>query len=440
MILKHRDRELLRFDWIKPFGVRNVELNRRENQFLPLAFRDTAEKGCMRDLIRALENWLMRRTAPMNRRFVRDLLVSAGFNPSDPAYLRRMIEFCKGLSLNDVHWIVPDDFRGTWRDCNLYCNAFPESVAALAFSGMGRILPTDATTSPEYTTNGALAKCWRRSAAGICLWKAGSEASLGREPLAEFYATQVADALGVEHVRYRLARYKNRICSVCPLFTDERKGFAPVGQLLTREQIVSDRRFADVFLLDAVVLNDDRHLGNFGFLIDHDRNEVCGVAPAFDNGHSFFARPPDRFAEGSPVLYEHWTEFPGVDRAHARERLLRLAGFRLKKDARFNLPNADCRAAKDFLSRRIDALLDAYSRGDPSGPVNVGFTGPSGLLHFIRDNPGLRTAALAMRTGLTPRTVKRYLSLLKSRVVFKGAPKTGGYHVRLHASRPKPQE
>jgi len=428
MILKHRDRELLRFDWVKPFGVKNVELNAREMRWLPLEFRDKAEKGVTRDLVWGLEDWLTHRTAPMNRHFVRDVLVSAGFNPGDPGYLRRLIEFCKGLSLNDVHWVVPDDFDGGWTACNLYRNAFPESVAALAFSGTGNIRPRDVMTSPEYTTNGVLAKCWRRLDGVISLWKAGSERSHGLEPFAESYSAQVADALGVDHVSYRLARFKGQVCSVCPLFTSERHGFVPVGKLMTREQLANDSRFAETFLLDAVILNDDRHLGNLGFLIDNETNEISGIAPAFDNGHSFFSRPSERFSEGSPALYEQWLEFPGFDRDRVQDRLARLRGFRLKRDARYNLPSASFGAASDFLTRRIDRLLEKCSGSVRGGPVKIEFTGPGRLLQIIRDNPGLRRNALAKLAGLTDRTTKRYLFQLKGQAVFKGAPKTGGYH------------
>jgi len=429
MILKHKDRELLRFDWVKPFGVRHVELNSREVQWLPLEFREKTEKGATHDLVWALEDWLTHRTAPMNRHFVRDVLVSSGFNPQDPGYLRRLIEFCKGLSLNDVHWVVPDDFADEWEACNLYRNAFPESVAALALSGMGDILPKDVSTSPEYTTNGVLAKCWRRQNDIISLWKAGSEKSHGLEPYAECYAAQVAAALGVDHVPYRLARFKGQVCSVCPLFTSERYGFVPVGKLMTREQVSSDRRFADIFLLDAVILNDDRHLGNLGFLVDNDKNEICGIAPAFDNGHSLFSRPPERFSLGSPALYEQWSEFPGIDRELVFERISRLRGFRLKRNARYNLPSGTFRAASDFLSQRIERLLETFADASQGGPVKVGFTGPGQLLQLVRDNPGLRRNALAKLAGLTERTTKRYLSRLKGQVRFVGAPKTGGYHV-----------
>jgi len=429
MILKHRDRELLRFDWVRPFGVCHVELNAREAQYLPLDFRDKAASGVTRDLVRGLEDWLLHRTAPMNRRFVRDMLTSMGFNPSDPRYLCRLIECCKGLSLNDVHWVVPDDFTVRWRDCNLYQNDFPDFLASMAFSGLGGRRPPDATTSPEYTTNGVLAKCWRRERGIVSLYKAGSEKSFGNEPYAEFYSAQVASALNVTHVDYRLAKYKMRLCSVCPLFTDEHHGYIPVGKLLTREEIAADMRFADVFLLDAVVMNDDRHLGNFGFLIDNDANEIEGVAPAFDNGHAFFSRPIGRFADCTPALYDLWENYPGLDRDRAMAQLSRLRGFHLRKDARFNLPDTAFRAAADFLSRRIDHLLAAFAPSTKGGLARVELTGPSLLLDLIGRNPGLRTQALAKLAGLSDRTAKRYLSKLKGKVVFRGAPKTGGYYL-----------
>ena len=39
MILKHRDRELLRFEWIEPEGVRIVSVNETESCFLPIDYR-----------------------------------------------------------------------------------------------------------------------------------------------------------------------------------------------------------------------------------------------------------------------------------------------------------------------------------------------------------------------------------------------------------------
>ena len=42
MILRHRDRELLRFEWVEPQGVRVVSVNEAERKFLPLEMHGVA--------------------------------------------------------------------------------------------------------------------------------------------------------------------------------------------------------------------------------------------------------------------------------------------------------------------------------------------------------------------------------------------------------------
>ena len=41
-----------------------------------------------------------------------------------------------------------------------------------------------------------------------------------------------------------------------------------------------------MFVLDALILNTDRHLGNFGFLFDNQTMEVKAPAPMFDHNCS----------------------------------------------------------------------------------------------------------------------------------------------------------
>ena len=98
---------------------------------------------------------------------MRNLMESLGLNINLPSYPRKALEFGKGLSLNDVYWVVPDDFRGTWAEFNLYDNPFSEAMAEIAFTGHGRLDPRKASTSPEMTTNGMLPKCWVREDDGI---------------------------------------------------------------------------------------------------------------------------------------------------------------------------------------------------------------------------------------------------------------------------------
>ncbi len=81
MILKHRDTDVLRFDWVEPFGVKNVELNRSAERFLPLAYRDRVIGKDERTLAYETEEWLLHRTAPMRRECIEDALRYLEFSP-----------------------------------------------------------------------------------------------------------------------------------------------------------------------------------------------------------------------------------------------------------------------------------------------------------------------------------------------------------------------
>ena len=373
MTLKHRDRELLRFEWVEPQGVRVVSVNDAERKFLPLEMKGVASDE-------TLWTWLTRRIVPKHRHYIQMMLGNLGIFHKDA---KAIIEICKGLSLNDVYWVVSDDFKGAWKDFNLYHNEFSKTLAVMAFTGGFRgefNAERESSSSPEFTTNGMLAKCWRRRAGRVLLYKSGTEgaANTGFEPYSEFYAAQLAEALGLAHVPYGLENFKGRLCSTCPLFTSEKTGFVPAGRIVSRDEALADSRFADIFFFDALIFNTDRHLGNFGYLINNDTNEIVGAAPIFDNGYGLFSlamyRPGHRHDEFGdlrkfighimPALYEKWLGFAGGVIPEMRKRLARLKGFRFTRHKYYNLPVDRLRKIEDFLQRRVSEILEYGTRAD----------------------------------------------------------------------------
>ena len=99
-----------------------------------------------------LVKWLQRRVIPKNRAYVAEILKTYGLSVNDT---KGIIDVCKGLSLNDSYWVVPQGFTGTFAQYNLYENRFSEILSLVAYTGIGQ---SDAafTTSPELTTNGML--------------------------------------------------------------------------------------------------------------------------------------------------------------------------------------------------------------------------------------------------------------------------------------------
>ena len=51
-------------------------------------------------------------------------------------------------------------------------------------------------------------------------------------------------------------------------------------------EILGDETFEDLMLFDALICNKDRHLGNFGMIVDNNTNKILRAAPIFDNGFS----------------------------------------------------------------------------------------------------------------------------------------------------------
>lgn len=314
---------------------------------------------------RSLEDWVDGRKPYVKRKQISYMLAQLGINN-----LCGYFNVTYGLTLTDALWIRPDSQRNlTWGRVNLYNNKFNKAVAHFAFDGSGVM---SKTTSPEYSTDGALAKCWRRTNSGIYLYKRGSEGAYncGREPYSEAYATQVLEAIKLynNYVRYDTIMYHGKETSRCPIFTSEQIGFRTQARIfnprtfeeLFRHQMSSpyadDIRFMYVF--DALILNEDRHLNNYGYLVDNRTGIVKGFAPIFDNGLSFLAYYPfnkedvdsddlnDIFMYADSRKMSCGTDFILVAKKcinnEIKRALRNLKGFRLKPVLGDSQYKADC--------------------------------------------------------------------------------------------------
>ena len=328
-----------------------------------------------------IARWLRHRTIPKNRAYVHALLSKSGLNINRPMNIVRLT---KGLSLNDCYWIVEEGFDGSFDRYNLYENRFSNVLALIAFTGYGSSVRSSLDSSPEFTTNGMLPKCWRRESGVIRLYKGGTSgfSNTGNEPYSEFYAAQVARTLGFNAIDYRLSQWKGVLCSTCELFTDKEHSFLPVGRIVSSGGMEAVRAYYeklgsafvealhDMFVLDAVICNTDRHYGNFGFLVNSRTNTIEAPAPLFDHGNSLFnfAGRDDLESEAAldayaatlePCVYD---DFIGTAKAvlteKHREGLRHLLTFRFKMHPRYNLPEKRLRLIEKEIQKRARALLD----------------------------------------------------------------------------------
>lgn len=371
-LVKHRDTALLRFnltsDTIAGLSAEILEIEHASRDLLPLDL-DPTNTGLLQ--------WLKRRVIPRNRAFVQSFLAKLGLNVNDT---KGIIDICKGLSLNDCYWVVDEAFHGTFAQYNLYDNRFNRVLSMIAYTGYGDSVRSDFASTPELTTGGMLAKCWRRVRGKIVLYKAGSTgaANTGNEPYSEFYACQIATAMGLEAVQYNLRHWKGRLCSTCELFTSKTHAYIPTGRLVREGgwpaviqyyKMLGDRYYEsliDMLIFDAVICNEDRHFGNFGLTIESATNTIVGIAPIFDNGLSLFNYAMDddlhdiaTYANTRLMAtsQDFLTFAKEVMTRTQKIKLRKLINFTFTKHARYNLPEYRLKIIETFIQQRVHDLL-----------------------------------------------------------------------------------
>ncbi|WP_337039342.1 HipA domain-containing protein [Paenibacillus illinoisensis] len=343
-------------------------------QFWPWGTRNRSDE---------LLDWLESRFIPKNRRYVQKIMETlAGDELPD---LIKLLNVTLGLSLVDDYWVLPKDSTLKWTDYNLYDNDFDETLSLVAFTGYnGKI--HELNSSPEYTTNGVLRKCWRRIDGKVFLFKGGSEGgvNLGQEPYAEYYAYQIAATMGINCIPYDLEKYHGVLCSTCELFTSNKYSLVNAYYAFAKRHLYEVLRLADnpleqqlvnMIIFDAIIANEDRHLGNFGMLRDTGTGELVAMAPLYDNGRSLLHEAyDDDFKDLNGYLKNSRKSITGLgienDRIEALHPMIdnhtgpmldRLVGFKFTRHPKYNWPEERLEAVEQFIQDRVARLLAGRS-------------------------------------------------------------------------------
>ncbi len=320
-----------------------------------------------------LGTFISNRRAPKHRENMKELLRLGGCDT-----LKGFLDISHALSLVDTFWVKPTDSTLCWEDLSLYSHPFNETIARTAFEGglHGRQF---STTSPEYGTDGSFAKCWIREDGTIKMLKRGSSGArnAGLEPYSEYYASQLVGAFTKEFVRYDLRAHESRLCSVCDIFTSETYGFLPyaavdrgnstaLSVLRKMRELGLEAEIRMMFVADAVILNEDRHKNNFGFIVNNKTQTIEGMAPLFDHNISLlpyaeeedFAKIDEYLSEKGPRLGDDWIPTANycLD-SKLRRILVNLSDFRFKRHPKYNLPEWRLEALEKLIHKNIERIL-----------------------------------------------------------------------------------
>ncbi len=289
-LLMNKDTELVAFSIVEEYGTKVAKPNEILSSIkLPIGYR-------------GIQSWIEYRNFAKHKEHLKKWLKE--WNLDD---IEGFIRVTHCLSLNDSFWVKPQNSNLKWDDVNLYNNQFDDVVSRTAFeTGLNGLKLS--STSPEFTSEGSFEKCWIKENDGIYLYKKGSSgfSNAGLEPFSEYYAAQIASIICGDVVAYDLKKYKGTLVSCCKMFTNENEGFVPFYRFVKYRDSVSygeilefcskykcQEQFKEMIVLDSIILNHDRHLGNFGFIVDNDTMEIKRFAPVFDHNMSLLCRATD---------------------------------------------------------------------------------------------------------------------------------------------------
>ena len=278
--------------------------------------------------------WWNGRSIPASRRQLRERLQELHVSA-----MAEIINKSFGLSLSDQYWIKPLGTDIAWKDINFFTNEFSTDMGEFLIDN--RFNGELDMHSPDNTSDGLIQKKWIIEDGIRCLMKTGTPPFV-QEPFNEVVGSRILACMSVPYAAYTLAEDDQRFYSKCSNFIDEDheyvsayylcKSMPPKEGIEKEEQLRQAMehyqiRGGEAFLrqmlcLDFIIMNVDRHWGNFGFIRNVNTLEVERPAPIFDNGNSLWydmAHIPEHFDQAKTFRKKHRTQiklvrdFSGID-------------------------------------------------------------------------------------------------------------------------------
>lgn len=223
------------------------------------------------------------------------------------------IEIFHCISLTDTFWMKEEDSKLRWKDVSPFRRDYSLLVSNYALDGrISGVVDNKNYFSPDVATGGSFPHTWKKSKGGDIIFIKGSSkytlggANSGQEPISEYYASKVCDYLGMNHIKYGLRKHKRvdgneDYVTYCTCYTSESRGSVTASNLglssyedvLKYSKALGESAFRtviDMYFLDCLLLNTDRHFSNIEFFMNTDTLQVVDIVPIYDNNYSLLPR------------------------------------------------------------------------------------------------------------------------------------------------------
>lgn len=301
-ILMNKNTEVLvaEYNEVSKFFDEIIEIKNIE--YAPLIIKNIYKSGNIDELKITLSNWFRGRGIPAWRDRIDILLARLNITTPD-----ELLNKSFGLSLSDQYWLKPYDIDIKYDDINFFDHDFDysEFLEASLSNNNKSISSEKSLETPNNTTDGMLKKAWTIKDNKRYLIKGGYKNDV-LQPFNEVLATKICERLGFEHIKYDLVVMNNKVCSICECYTSKDTEFIPASQILygkDKKHSIEDynnyikileensiknarEKIENMFVLDYLIMNEDRHLNNFGIIRNVNNLKWIEVMPIFDNGQA----------------------------------------------------------------------------------------------------------------------------------------------------------
>ena len=301
--LMNKNTIVLTINFNSSFNMIDEILEINNINYAPLSIYN-AYNSKSENILKVTNNWFKGRGIPSWRKDLEKLLERLNVSSSE-----ELLNKAYGLSLSDQYWLKAIDDNISWSNINFFDNDFEYEAyleASLDSSFSHKHLDPSILKSPNNTTDGMLQKGWIIEDGKRKLVK-GTYSFSREEPFNEWLASNICKRLGFDYCDYQIEfNDLAKLISKCDCFINEnqeivsaydifRTKVKPNGindyefyiRILEEQGVPNARKDVEnMFILDYLIINSDRHMKNFGIIRDVNSLKWLKLTPIFDSGES----------------------------------------------------------------------------------------------------------------------------------------------------------
>ncbi len=196
------------------------------------------------------------------------------------------------VSIEDKYWLCDDLRTAKWEEVNPmkmppFRPMISYDISNSNSSFQKKHCLPDTISSDLFDFN-----IWINSPDGMFIFKPSGEGMRTDSADMETCVSDIFDAIGIKHVKYKKIVYNGRTFSECKGMMTEKQSVISAHNIIkstknNESKLLDDPDFCQMCVADYLISNIDRHNENWGYFYDDEKHTVSSIHPLIDHGRSF---------------------------------------------------------------------------------------------------------------------------------------------------------